>query len=176
MVLPIALTLTIAMLVAIYTDLTRYIIPNWLNLGLLLLYPVWYMLAPEPLNPLMSLAVFGILLVSGFALFALKVVGGGDVKLLAVCGLYTGWGSASLGFVFYTGLIGGAMSLILIALRFAMPAMLAGLRRKEVTIPRVLTMDEPVPYGLAIALSFLIILWNGEMPGMATLGSNIAGF
>jgi hypothetical protein len=33
-------------------------------------------------------------------------------------------------------------------------------------IPRVFTIGEPVPYGVAIAIVFLVLLWTGKIPGI----------
>lgn len=152
------------MAAVIFYDASRYIIPNWLNAALLLLYPVWYFIAPEPLDILSSLLMFGVLFASGFILFALRVMGGGDVKLLAVCGLYMGWGQAGVEFIIYTALLGGLLSIVLIASRLIVPLYFAKLGRT--TIPLIFTMGGPVPYGLAIAGGFLIVMWLGDMPGL----------
>jgi prepilin peptidase CpaA len=95
----------------------------------------------------------------------LPFMGAGDVKLLTACALYTGEGGM-LDFIVYVAVFGGIGSVLLLVLRAFTPYafLKAGLGAEK--IPRVLTDKEPVPYGVAIALAFLIMLWGGHMPGL----------
>ena len=154
-----ASVLIFAMLAVIYFDATRFIIPNWLNAALILLFPLWWYLSPTPIDALGSLYLFLAFLVVGFALFALGLMGAGDVKLLAALALYIGWNITALYFLIYMGLIGGALTMLILIIRRI-------LRSRE-TKPRIFTRKEPVPYGLAIAGSFLFLLIAGRMAGFA---------
>jgi len=164
MLILVALILSGFMVAVIFYDARYYIIPNWLNAALLLIYPVWYFVAPAPLDVMSALIMFGILFTSGFIMFALRIMGGGDVKLLAVCGLYMGCSAPGLHFVIYTALLGGLLSIVLIASRLVVPIYYAKSNRAD--IPLIFTMGGPVPYGLAIAGAFLMVLWLGKMPGL----------
>ncbi len=152
--------LTAAMLAVIVLDTTRYVIPNSLNLALLVL---WGMAAFFlPLNPLMALAAAGLVLLVGLGFFALGLMGGGDIKLLVVLTLWLGWSITALHFLMLTAIVGGALVIVLLLLR-AVAAMLS--RGRE--LPRILMPKQPVPYGIAIALAFLLLLWRGSIPALA---------
>lgn len=164
MALIVALILSVFMALVVYYDARYYKIPNWLNATFLLFYLVWFLLSPEPLSFISAISMFGVALGVGFILFALKLVGAGDVKLLAVCGLYTGWSKAGAALVIYMGVFGGILSLILVAIRFMIP--MIGHRLGWKNIPKLFTMGAPAPYGLAIAAGFLILLWGSQLPGL----------
>ena len=159
----VALVLSVLMAAVIVYDGVRFIIPNWLNGAFLALFVVWGVMNPNT-DWLSALTMFIVLFGVGYVLFALGTVGGGDVKLLAVCGLYTGWSVTGLKLVVYMSLLGGALALVLVALRLMVPALTARLGIQ--TIPRVLTVGEPAPYGVAIAVAFLGLLWTGQLPGL----------
>lgn len=156
--------LSALLLVACACDASRFIIPNWLNGLLVLLYPLWVWQAPHAVDWQSGLAFFAILLLTGLVLHGFKLFGAGDGKLLAACGLYCGLGPAGLQLVLYMAIAGGALALFLLGFRYIAPAL--GSRLGVTRLPRLLTIGEPVPYGLAIAASFLILLWNARLPGM----------
>jgi prepilin peptidase CpaA len=109
--------LAIAMCITMVTDATKYIIPNWVVLSVIMLYPIWVFIAPAPVDWTMGLAMAGGLLLLGFGLFALGILGAGDAKLLAALGLFTGWSMAGLEFILNMALIGGGLAIILVTLR-----------------------------------------------------------
>lgn len=146
--------LTIAMLAVIFYDMSAFIIPNPLVLALALLWlPAAYFLGLDWQN---SLITGGIVLVLGMGIFALKIMGGGDIKLLAALTLWTGWSSVTVNFLIYMAVFGGLFAVILLILRkfaFFLP----------LTLPRILRAGEPIPYGVAIALAFIMVLWDGQI-------------
>lgn len=155
-----AFVLTGFMAAVMLIDATRYVIPNALNLFLLALYPfAAYLLG---LDWPMALLAAGIVLAVGLGIFALGFMGGGDIKLLAVLVLFTGWHVATINFLFLTGVCGGALVMVVLLLRFLLPPLFRG---RE--LPRLLTRKQPVPYGIAIAAGFLVVLWMGQIPGFA---------
>lgn len=163
--LVIALCLTALMLLVVYLDATRYLIPNWLVATVIALYAPFALLTPEPLAWGWGLIMFGVFLLVGFVLFALRWTGGGDAKLLAACGLWTGK-DAALEFVVLFALFGGLLSLVILVMRWMGPWLFGRLPGKP-RIPRVFTYGEPLPYGLAIAAGFLVALWQGMLPGLS---------
>ena len=134
-------------------DVTSYTIPNWISLALIGAFPVAALASGLPLGAIgLSVALGAGALVAGMAMFALRWIGGGDAKLFAAAALWMG-GSGALNYLLYTTLAGGALAILLVALRSAwvrtlMPAGPAWLLR--VTQP-----GESVPYGLAIAAGAL---------------------
>jgi prepilin peptidase CpaA len=112
----VALLLLLVTLAAAYDLLLRRI-PNWLTgTGILLglttntwLHPIWTGLQ-------FSLAGLSLALVVYMALYALRAMGAGDVKLMAAVGSLAGWENWVAIFLI-TALIGGVCALILVALR-----------------------------------------------------------
>jgi prepilin peptidase CpaA len=85
----------------------------------------------------------------------LNLFGGGDAKLLPALILWTGWHLTSLQFLFLMALLGGALSIALLVLRF--------LLRRRAGLPQLLQSGAPIPYGIAIAMAFLGLLWQGKI-------------
>lgn len=167
MLLIIAALLTALMLTVILTDISRFIIPNWLVLTVMALYAVSAFTLPIP-DRLIALGIGVATLVIGvLVLFQFKIMGGGDVKLLAAGALFAGKATI-LFFIVDVGLLGGVVALALLVLR---PLVAYGCSHMKHPpgIPRVLTTDEPVPYGVAIAISLLALLWSGKLPGFSAL-------
>ncbi|MBN8543897.1 MAG: prepilin peptidase [Alphaproteobacteria bacterium] len=146
--------LSLAMLAVIFYDTREFIIPNTLVVAIAMLYlPGFYFLG---LNPINGLTTGGIVLVLGMGLFALKVMGGGDIKLLAALALWTGWSTVTVNFLIYMAVFGGLFAVAVVVLRkFAIFL--------PVNLPRILRAGEPIPYGVAIALAFIMVLWDGQI-------------
>lgn len=158
------LVLTALMALIIYFDATRYIIPNWL-VGLVIApYPLMVLMSDPVVPWLTALAVTLGTFAVGSLIFAMRWMGGGDIKLLTACALWTGL-SALLDLVMYTALLGGVMALALLALRIVLPR-LAPVYAASDRLPRMLQKAAPVPYGLAIAVAFLLLLWQQRLPGL----------
>lgn len=138
------------LMVAAYTDITRYRIPNGICLAMLALFPLAQVLAatPAPWLPhlLTALAMLGV----GLILFIPGLFGGGDAKLMAVCGLWFG-PTAMLAALVLTTVTGGMLCLLLLILRAVMNARVA-----------VLQKGGPIPYGLAIAAAGILL--SGRLP------------
>jgi prepilin peptidase CpaA len=159
-----SLYLLFAMVAVIIFDVTRYIIPNWLVGSLVLLYPIAVWLAPQPVDWPMALAAAGTVFAVGYVIFAMKWMGGGDIKLMTACGLWVGF-SGLLDFLFLTALLGGVFALLLLIIRKLLP--FAGLAAAK--LPRILRPGEPVPYGVAIALAMVWLLLQGKLPALAVV-------
>lgn len=153
----ITLYLLFCMLAVLWFDTTRYIIPNWLNASLLVLYPVAVYLAPTSVDWQHALLGTAIVFAVGYLIFAKGWMGGGDVKLIVVCSLWVGW-AGLLDFVVLFAILGGVLSVALYAGRKAMPYL------KLQKLPRILQDKQPVPYGIAIALAFLLMMKMGKIP------------
>jgi prepilin peptidase CpaA len=157
--------LTVLIMFAMVTDIATYRIPNWVNGALLALYPIACVLLQADMSVwLHGLYGFGVLFVVGMLIFALRIMGGGDVKMIAVLALWVGFGQPLLLFVIYFALLGGVMTLLLMFLRKIAPYVVLKWRGVQGNIPRVLSYEEPLPYGVAIGLAFLWFLWRGQIP------------
>lgn len=162
--LVLAIILSILMLLVLFFDIRSYLIPNWLVGAVLAFYPALLMLSPIAIDWKMALASMLGSFVVGFILFSSKVMGGGDVKLLAACCLWTGT-TALPTYLLYTSGLGGILSILLLAGRPVVYYYAARLRPDQ-PVPRLFRHGEPVPYGVAIAGAFLILLWAEMLPGI----------
>lgn len=140
------------LLFAAGSDAWRMRIPNSLILFLLGGYAVAVVLVQPGWPDLAaSLAAGLVILSSGAILFAMGWMGGGDVKLLAVAGLWLGpAGAASL--VLLTAIFGGVLTLaIMMARETGMDRLTGG---------HIAALRDPadrVPYGIAIAAAGLAV-------------------
>lgn len=158
--------LTLFMLAVLWFDVTRYLIPNWINGVLLALWPAMLLMSPVPV-PVewwWGLAVGAAAFAVGFFIFSRGWMGGGDIKLLIVLGVWVGK-DAALDFFLYTGLLGGVLAIGMWVARLGVAWCFSRLKNPP-EIPRLFTYGEPLPYGVAIAVAFLIVLWLGKVPGM----------
>ncbi len=156
--------LTFLLLTAIITDIKSFRIPNWLNLILLILYPIALIVFDTAMQWQYGLLGFTAIFAVGYVLFIFNIAGGGDVKLLAVLGLWIGWGQSLVTFILFMAIAGGLFTLLLISLRKSAPYIAGKLKGMDATIPRVLSYGEPVPYAVAIGVVFIYMLWAKQLP------------
>lgn len=155
--------LSACMLWVVVSDASHYIISNALNLVVLGLYVAASILLPvTPALP--ALGAAALVLAVGLGLFTLGLMGGGDIKLLVVLTLWTGWSVATPQFIFLTAIFGGVLVFVVLLARFVAPAFWA---TNGKPLPRLLTKKQPVPYGIAIAAAFAWLLWTGQVTGIA---------
>ncbi|MDC7677123.1 A24 family peptidase [Asticcacaulis machinosus] len=116
-----------------------------------------------PLIGLHTLLAFGVLL-AGMAMFAAGWMGGGDAKLMTAASLWLGL-SATLPFVFYVAIAGGALTLLFLILRKVF-------KRTETMTEwqkRLMTDKGGVPYGVAIFAGALLAAPHGALFKLAGL-------
>lgn len=149
-------TFVALMVAAALIDLTRFIIPNWISLALLGLLAALVILLPVQIDWLSHLGAMGLVLAGTLLLYRFNLLGGGDLKLLTVVALWVGLDGLPV-MLLYTALVGGALSVALIALRRVVAGILvlqSGCDR--VTLPRLLLPGEHIPYGVAIAAGSIL--------------------
>jgi prepilin peptidase CpaA len=142
---------------AAFEDFRRFMIPNWLTLGICALWPLSVLTAPSAAGALGALACGFAVFVVGALLFARGYIGGGDVKLLAAVALWAG--PALLpSLLIVTGLLGGVLALILLSPVGAY--LVAGARAQLgfTQTPEAAIASTPVAYGIAIAAASLIVI------------------
>ena len=141
-------------IVAALRDATTMTIPNGLCLtGLLAFAPV-AMLAHMQFNAIgLSAGVCISCLVAGMAMFAVRWIGGGDAKLLAVCGLWMGW-PLLMTFLFWTAVAGGGLAIGLLIVRKLARSDGSQFAKRSgpAWLTRLLQPDGDIPYGVAIAV------------------------
>jgi prepilin peptidase CpaA len=148
--------LAIALLIAAFTDLRRRKIDNWLTAGVALTAPLFWWATDLSLWPGVA-QQFGIALIA-FAilagLFAMRMMGGGDVKLLTALALWLPL-QPYFTLLLLMALLGGILTVV-----FAVIHRL-GQRPGRVQIP----------YGLAISGAGLWVLATTYGPGAQALGT-----
>lgn len=140
---------------AAITDLGSFRIPDWISLTILACFVPAAIISGWEWNAMLAHAGAGAaVLAAGFVLFALKIFGAGDIKLLAATAVWFGWGSLG-GFLMVVALSGGVLSLaLLVAHRFDPPHWLA----RAAWARNLYAERRSVPYGVAIAAAGLIRL------------------
>lgn len=140
-------------LYAACSDIARLIIPNWISIALVAIFPVAALIAGAPFAEigLHLLFAFGVLAL-GFVLFQFNVIGGGDAKLLAAVSIWTGY-TAFVPFIMWTALAGGAMALVLLTARQLVPA-----GSYPRVVDHLLKKQNGIPYGVAIMVGALMAI------------------
>ena len=137
---------------AALTDATSYTIPNRICAALALGFFPAALACGLPVGGLaLCLAAAAVAFVAGVVLFALRVLGGGDAKLMAACMLWLGLAGAAP-FLIWTAVTGGALATALLFAR-RLPMATAGLGPRWVG--QLLQPGGDVPYGIAIAVGAL---------------------
>jgi prepilin peptidase CpaA len=134
--------LATGLLIAAFTDLRRREIDNWLTGAIALAAPLFWISSGLPLSAVgMQLAIAPATFIVLVGLFALNLMGGGDVKLLTALSLWIAplW---YLRLIIVMALVGGVLTLIFGAIHLA--------RRKQGRVA--------VPYGIAISAAGLWVL------------------
>ena len=164
--LPFLAVLPALAIVAGLKDLTSMKIPNWIS-GLLILgfFPAALALGLPPAAIGLHLAVAVAALLIGMGLFALNLLGGGDVKLMAAACLWLGLSGSGV-FVLATAVVGGVFSLALLVSRaWLQPYVGAG----PGWLVQLMEPKGHIPYGVAIAIGALVA-WPASPLMVAFLG------
>lgn len=141
------------MALAASSDLLTMRISNKLVIFLVVSFCVLAMAINLPLQQFaMHLTCAFVVLTVGFAFFAFGWIGGGDAKLAAATSLWLGFGLA-LPFLVYAALLGGLLTLAVLALR-GVP--LNPLIARFTWISRLHDRKSGVPYGVALAIAGLM--------------------
>lgn len=95
-----------ALLIAAANDIYEFKIPNWISIILVAAYPAaGFAVGASPHVMIEGTLIGAAALTIGFALFAVKIVGGGDAKLFAATAPWLGFVGLG-GFLFYTAMAG----------------------------------------------------------------------
>lgn len=144
--------LAIALLVAAFTDLKSRKIANWLNGAIAFGAPVFWWATNMALWPDVAIQV-GLAVVTFFGLsilFALRAMGGGDVKLLTALALWIA-PAHFLNLLIMMALLGGLLTLVFGGWH------LMRRRREKIAIP----------YGVAIAAAGIWVIASFYVPASA---------
>jgi prepilin peptidase CpaA len=139
------------LMAAAISDIATMQIPNWISIAAAAAYPPLAIAAGQDVGAIFwHIACGAVIFAAGFFLFGLGVLGGGDVKVFAAAGVWTGFASLA-SFLAVTFITGGILALgMLILRRWITPGP---------TLPRFLNrlVDHArgVPYAVAIAVGGL---------------------
>ena len=150
------IALAIALVFAASTDIKRRQIDNWLNASIALAAPVFWWTSGLSLWP--DVALQFAVAIGAFALlsilFALRMMGGGDVKLLTALALWIE-PNAFLQLLIIMAIAGGVLTIVMGAYHFLQ-------NQKE---------RLAIPYGVAIAFGGLWVLAANYVPEELLKGS-----
>jgi len=151
------------------SDFFRLRIPNWLTGAMTLGFPVAALIAVHGINIhnidldsidwrsidwLSHVEAGAAVFVGAAILFACRLLGGGDVKLLAAMALWSGL-HLVLPLLFLVAITGGLFGLVVLGLRqpLVQASILATLRRA----PAFVYSHMPIPYGVPIAIAGIVM-------------------
>ena len=144
-----------SMLTAAIYDLATYTIPNFLSLVVIAGFAGWAFwagLAWDDIGLHFGVGLF--LLLIGWVMFILGMVGGGDAKFMASTGLWYGWPDI-VHYLIAFSLAGGALALIFVIYRRApLPGALARIS----WLTRLHDSQKGLPYGVALCAGALLAL------------------
>ena len=171
--LPATAVLFTMLTVAAISDIRERRVPNWLNATML----VVGLLAARPWSvtldhPGVGIAGVTVGMAIWFPMYLLRLVGAGDVKLLAASGAWLG-ALGTLSASVWTAVAGGVLGVVWIVARQgtggAVMAVAHAFRAPRLLQLRPLDRRERVPYAVAIAVG-VVIAWmnaNGPFPFLA---------
>ncbi len=141
----IAALLAIALVHAAWGDLRTRIIPNWLNLAIALGAPLWWWSNGWSIWPdvVLQLAIGFVIFMIFAGCFAIRAMGGGDVKLITALSLWLPL-VPLVRMLFAMAIIGGLVTLATLAIHRLM-------KRPD---------NPEIPYGVAISLAGLWVFAN----------------
>ena len=127
-------------------DINSLTIPNWLNLSLAGLFLPAALFSGLPLEILGGhLLAGGLAFVAAFGLYAFRIFGGGDAKMIPAVVLWMG-PAAALPFLYWMAIVGGVCAFLLMLSRRTIPAAIVPGFMRAPFEPKA-----GVPYGVAIA-------------------------
>ena len=141
-----AFLFSLMMIIAAVGDALTYRISNHLNLFIAgMFFPAAFACSMSLPILIDHLVVGIVMLLLGIVLFRLRLLGGGDAKLLAAASLWLG-SVALLPFLMWMALSGGVLGVVIALSRLS-------LMRTDQTPPR-----KDVPYGIALAIGAIAAL------------------
>lgn len=164
----IILIFSLCMLVAAVSDLLSMTIANRLSL---LLFGTFAVIAPFTgmdwsTYAMHFVAGLGVLALT-FALFAAGAMGGGDAKLLAATAVWMGPGLVLAQYIVWGAMLGGVLTLVLLALRYSP---LAPLAANTTLLRHIADRKAGIPYGIALGAAGLLAFPGSPLGAWALAG------
>ena len=143
------------LLVASCFDVLQLRIPNLVPVALVALFALQLLIGSTAQAPLHHVLAMGLALLVLLPLFALSMLGGGDVKLLAAVALWLGTDKLAA-LLILVGIAGGVFALFWLAMRWLVRA---GLRDRK--LPPSLRARAPLPFALPIMIVAVLLFERG---------------
>lgn len=155
----IGLILVMLLVACAFNDFAWLRIPNILTGALAILFVLWATSQGLAFDKVIGHVGVGVaVFIGGAVLFRFSLIGGGDVKLLAVTSLWLG-PDMIVAHLILTSLFALALLLVQCVGRWFYPAVMASVQwRNMAYLPPVLRNGAGVPYGVAIAGSTLLLI------------------
>ena len=159
------------MIFATFYDLFTMTIPNRITLCLLVSFAIFAPLAGMGWETaLWHIGVALAVLVAGFMLFSLGVMGGGDAKLLAASALWFGT-AFTLPYLLAASVMGGVLTLAIVVLRrITIPESLMSVS----WISRLHDKKQGIPYGAALGPAALYVFTGSPWMVYISTGQSIS--
>ncbi|SCA55718.1 putative Peptidase A24A prepilin type IV [Candidatus Terasakiella magnetica] len=146
------------LLVSALEDLDDYRIPNFISIALIALYPFYVLTAPHEVSIGWSMVIGLVFFMIGLGLFSAGIMGGGDVKLIALTGLWVG----PLGlfpFLFAMVIVGAIMSIFMLSSSLRHGSAYICVQMGFVNAQEKILTDK-LPYGVAICAGGLFATYK----------------
>ena len=127
-------------------DVLSLRIPNMIPLGLVALFALQLLVGRSVQAPLDHLLAMGLALLILLPVFALNMLGGGDVKLLAAVALWLGVNKVAV-LLILVGIVGAVFALLWLAVRWLIRRAL-----RDRPLPKSLQAHAPLPFALPITI------------------------
>lgn len=150
MILAVKCVFIVLVIAAALQDMRELRISNWISVAMIALFPLWIVATRFETDIWQNVALCLLTFAIGTALFALRWLGGGDVKLLAAIALWFDFAAAPA-LLFCITIGGGVLVLLLLPIRRLLPE---AVYRK--TKWKFFQSGGPIPYGLAIAIGAIL--------------------
>jgi prepilin peptidase CpaA len=149
----VSLVMPVMMVIAAITDIRSYKIPNWLTGLTALLFIPAAIISGMPVAVMAAHVATGLILFFvGYGLYALRLFGGGDAKMMAAAGLWLG-ASQTMMFLILTALAGGALAIVFMVLA----AIQLHTEMTDSSFTKSLRKLAPkLPYGVALAIGAIL--------------------
>ncbi len=136
-------------------DAWKFIIPNTIPVVLSLLFLVVALIWNDRVPILEHIGAGVLVFAVGAVIFRLGVLGGGDIKLLTAVTFWVGWDYLGI-YLLVVAILGVGLTLFLLALRHLLRRLYRS-HSPELSLPRILTVGEKIPYAIAIGAAGILI-------------------
>ncbi|KKW92908.1 MULTISPECIES: A24 family peptidase [Sphingobium] len=144
---------SLVLIAAAVEDMARLRISNVFPLLVVALYGGWVAVTGWENDIWHNATLFLGMFALGCGMFAMRLMGGGDIKLMAACALWFDW-SGAVPWIVYMTVGGGVLALLIIVGRRLVPQ---GVRGNSSLA--IFSAKGPIPYGVAIALGTIMALY-----------------